>query len=29
VAVLDPNKVFDDSNLANNTAISAAPVSFR
>jgi hypothetical protein len=29
VAVLDPNDLFNDSNLANNTAISAAPVSFR
>jgi hypothetical protein len=27
VAVLDPSNVFNDSNLANNTAISAAPVS--
>lgn len=29
VAVLDPNDVFNDSNLVNNTAISASPVSFR
>jgi hypothetical protein len=28
VAVLDPNNVFNDSNPGNNTAISAAPVSF-